>query len=81
MNSRLEEQKAELEISELDGTNLRSDIELLNNKLIQLEEENFTSKSVQLDQIKQLEEQEMQIDQATDKISELMRLNYKLEKN
>lgn len=45
-----------MENSEQEKENLRNDIELLNNKLIQLEEENFTAKTVQLDQIKALEE-------------------------
>ena len=58
MHSKFEDQRAEMENSELEKENLRNDIELLNNKLIQLEEENFTAKTVQLDQIKALEEQE-----------------------
>ena len=56
MKARINEYKEELEKQEQDANSLRADIEILNNKLIQIEEENFTSKRIQLDQEKQLDE-------------------------
>ena len=81
LNFRLEEQRAEADKSDGDRINLRNDIALLNNKLIQLEEENFKAKRVQLDQDQVLEKQELQMEAASVKLGELMQLNQELEKS
>lgn len=62
LEAKVQEHREELEKSESSRANMKQDIEELNNKLIQLEDENFLSKTAQLEQLQALDEQELQLD-------------------
>lgn len=59
LEGKVAEHRSDLERSESSRASLKQDIEELNDKLIQLEDENFLSKTAQLEQLQSLHDQEI----------------------
>ena len=73
--------KIELEESEEIRRQLKIDLDELNQTLIKSEEQLYESKTIQLELLEQLKDLELKFGFAEEKIEELKKLNYALERN